>query len=134
MSKHPVRTSEAPAPGGAYSQGMRVGRLVFTAGLGPQDPVTGQVVGTTIEEQTEQVLKNLQAVLRAAGSGLDRVVKMTVHLQHLERDFAGFNATYARLVPDPKPVRTTVGSQLLGILVEIDAVAECDEPLPEADL
>lgn len=120
--KQEIRSDGAAAPAGPYSQGMRVGNLVFTAGMGPLDPVTGQVVGDTIEEQTELTIDNLSAVLEAAGTSLDQAVKATVHLQDLG-DFAAFNRVYERRFRDPKPVRTTVGSNLLGIMVEIDLVA-----------
>jgi len=122
MPKQAILTSKAPAPGGAYSQALRVGDLIFTAGTGPWDPSTRAVVGTTIDAQTERTLENLQAILEAGGAGLADVVKTTVHLADLAQ-FAAFNAVYTRYFPDPKPVRTTVGSQLSGILVEIDAVA-----------
>jgi 2-iminobutanoate/2-iminopropanoate deaminase len=120
--KHQILTSNAPAPGGAYSQALRVGDFVYTAGMGPWHPVTRQVVGETIEEQTVQTLENIKAILAEAGLGMGDVVKTTVHLSDLSL-FARFNETYARFFPDPKPVRTTVGSTLLGILVEIDVVA-----------
>ncbi len=121
--KHEIRTEAAPPPAGPYSQGLRVGGLVFTAGQGPFDPVSGEVVGETIEEQTEAVLDNLSAILEAAGGGLDHAVKATVHLKDMSH-FAAFNRVYERRFSDPKPVRTTVGSDLPGILVEIDLVAE----------
>ena len=117
----------APAPGGAYAQGVRVGRILYTAGLGPQDPVTRQVVGEEIAAQTEQVMRNLQAVLQAGGASLGDVIKTTVHLRHLQRDFAGFNRVYQGFFQPPYPARTTVGSDLLGILVEIDAMAVLPE-------
>ena len=94
--------------------------------MGPWQPATRQVVGVTIEEQTTQTLQNLQAILEAAGLGLKDVVKTTVHLSDLSL-FSRFNDVYSRFFPDPKPVRTTVGSQLLGILVEIDVVAYAGE-------
>lgn len=126
MSKQQVHTPHAPAPGGAYSQAVRVGDFVYTAGMGPWHPVTKQVVGEDIEAQTARTLENIQAVLEAAGAGMADVVKTSVHLSDLEL-FARFNETYARYFPDPKPVRTTVGSQLAGILVEIDVVAYTGE-------
>lgn len=122
MPKQPIQTPNAPAPGGAYSQALRVGDFVYTAGMGPWHPDTRQVVGETIEAQTEQTLENLKAVLAAAGLGMESVIKATVHLSDLSL-FSRFNAVYARYFPDPKPVRTTVGSQLPGILVEIDVIA-----------
>ena len=120
--KQEIRTDGAAAPMGPYSQGIRVGDLVFTAGMGPPDPETRKVVGDTIEEQTELTIDNLAAVLEEAGTSLDHAVKATVHLQDLG-DFAAFNRVYERRFGDPKPVRTTVGSDLLGIMVEIDLVA-----------
>lgn len=117
-----IQTDGAAAPAGPYSQGIRVGNLVVTAGMGPLDPDTGKVVGETIEEQSELTIDNLAAVLEAAGTSLDHAVKATVHLQDLG-DFAAFNRVYERRFVDPKPVRTTVGSDLLGIMVEIDLVA-----------
>lgn len=118
-----IRTPAAPAPGGGYSQAIRRGPFVSTAGLGPHDPVTRRVVGTTIEEQTTQTLENLRAVLRAAGATFEDVIKVTVHLQDLQRDFPGYDRIYREVMPEPRPARTTVGSQLSGILVEIDMLA-----------
>lgn len=118
-----IRTAAAPAPGGGYSQAIRRGNIVYTAGLGPQDPQTRRVVGETIEEQTRQTLRNLEAVLTAAGATLADVVKVTVHLQELQRDFPGYDRVYREVMPEPRPARTTVGSQLAGILVEIDMLA-----------
>lgn len=120
--KHQILTSNAPTPGGAYSQALRVGDFIYTAGMGPWHPSTKQVVGETIEEQTVQTLENIKAILAEAGLEMGDVVKATVHLSDLSL-FARFNETYARFFPNPKPVRTTVGSALSGILVEIDVVA-----------
>ncbi|WP_432990530.1 Rid family detoxifying hydrolase [Dactylosporangium sp. CA-233914] len=118
-----IRTDRAPAPAGAYSQGLLVNGLLFTAGMGPVDPATGEIVGRDVGEQTVQVLRNLDEVLRAGGSGLSRVVKVTVHLADLA-DFAAFDRAYGGLMSEPRPVRTTVGSTLAaGMLVEIDCVA-----------
>ncbi len=118
-----VHTDHAPQPGGSYSQAMATGDLFFSAGMGPADPTTGETAGTTIEEQTAQVLDNLQAVLAADGLTLADVVKVTTHLQELKRDFAGYDSVYRARMVEPYPVRTTVGSQLMDILVEIDVVA-----------
>jgi 2-iminobutanoate/2-iminopropanoate deaminase len=126
MTKQQIQSHNAPAPGGAYSQALRVGDFVYTAGMGPWHPVTKQVVGETIEEQTTQTLENIKAILAEAGLGMEDVVKTTVHLSDLSL-FVRFNETYAGFFPDPKPVRTTVGSGLLGILVEIDVVAYAGE-------
>ena len=122
MGKKQIRTDEAAAPGGAYSQGLRAGDFVYVSGQGPIDPATGEIVGETIEEQTERTLENVKAILAAAGASMADVVKSTVHLSDLSL-FARYNEVYARYFPDPKPVRTTVGSELLGIMVEIDVVA-----------
>lgn len=121
-----VRTDKAPAPGGVYSQAIRAGGFLYTAGVGPVDPATRAVVGTTIEEQTRRVLTNLVAILEAAGVSPQNVVKATVHLQDLKRDFAGMNRVYGEFFSEPYPVRTTVGSNLMDILVEIDLVAVID--------
>ncbi|HVV19313.1 MAG TPA: Rid family hydrolase [Pseudonocardiaceae bacterium] len=118
-----IHTDEAPRPVGAYSQGRVAGPFVFTAGLGPLDPATGQVTGDDVATQTDLVLDHLTAVLRQAGATLDDVVKVTVHLQDPKRDFAEFDRTYRARFREPFPVRTTVGSTLAGILVEIDVVA-----------
>ena len=122
MTKEAIRTDSAPAPVGPYSQGIVANGFFYTAGFGPQDPRTGDVPAG-VEEQTRQVLRNIRAVLEERGVGLDQVVKATVHLQDVERDFAGFNTAYREFFTEPYPVRTTVGSTLLGILVEIDVVA-----------
>ncbi|GAA2379398.1 RidA family protein [Nonomuraea africana] len=121
--KKELRTTEGAAPVGAYSQGLVVGDFVYTSGMGPLDPRTGQIVGDDIETQTHQVMKNLGAILAAHGLTFDDVVKSTVHLQHLTRDFPGYNEVYKSYFTEPYPVRTTVGSELMGILVEIDFVA-----------
>ena len=88
--------------------------------------VVGQIVGDTIEAQTAQTLENLKAVLEAGGASMAEVVKVSVHLTDLA-NFAAYNSVYVKYFPDPKPVRTTVGSQLLGFMVEIDAIAYVGE-------
>lgn len=123
MTKNVITTDSIPSPGGAYSPGIRYGDFVFTAGFGPHHPVTRQIVGTDIEAQTRQTLANIAAVLAASGLSLSDVIKVTVHLSNLERDFSGFNTAYSECMPSPFPVRTTVGSDLMGFLVEIDVVA-----------
>jgi reactive intermediate/imine deaminase len=85
-------------------------------------PETGEIVGDTVGDQTEQVLKNIKAILEEAGCKMDDVVKTTVHLADMEL-FGEFNDVYSKFFPDPKPARTTVGSQLNKVLVEIDVVA-----------
>ncbi|HEU4426883.1 MAG TPA: Rid family detoxifying hydrolase [Pilimelia sp.] len=119
----PIRTDSAPIPAGAYSQGIAAGGLVFTAGQGPIDPATGEVVGEDVATQTRRTLDNVAAILAAEGLGLEHVVKTTVHLQELRRDFAAYDAVYREYFSEPYPVRTTVGSDLMDILVEIDVVA-----------
>ena len=126
MERTEIRTDTAPTPKGAYSQALRVGELVFTSGFGPHDPGTGEVVGSDVAEQTRQTLGNVDAALRAAGSSLASAVKLTVHLADLG-DFAEFDAVYRSTLTTPYPVRTTVGSTLAGILVEIDAVAVVED-------
>jgi reactive intermediate/imine deaminase len=118
-----IRTDAAPAPVGAYSQGRVAGPFVYTAGLGPLDPATGKIVGTDVATQTNLVIDHLAAVLSEAGATLADVVKVTVHLQDLHGDFAEFDRVYRSRFTEPFPVRTTVGSTLAGILVEIDVVA-----------
>lgn len=121
--KKELRTTEGAAPVGAYSQGLVVGDFVYTSGMGPLHPETGEVVGDDVAAQTHQVMRNLGAILAAHGLGFDDVVKSTVHLQHLKRDFAAYNEAYKSYFTQPFPVRTTVGSELMNILVEIDFVA-----------
>lgn len=128
MPKQTLTIQNAPTPAGPYSHGVEANGFIFTAGFGPQDPGTGAVVDGGVYEQTQQVLRNVQAVLAARGATLDDVVKVTAHLQHLKRDFSEYNRAYAEFFAEPYPVRTTVGSDLYDILVEIDVVAA----LPEA--
>ena len=126
MTKQIIRTEAAPAPfqGAPYSQAVVAGGLVFVSGqLGLQPGATEMVPGG-VTEQTEQVMSNLKAILESAGSSLDRLVKTTVYLQHLE-DFGGMNEVYARHVGAEPPARATVEVAKLpsGALVEIEAVA-----------
>ena len=118
-----IRTESSPQPVGPYSQGVRSGDLVFVAGQGPLDPVTG-TIPTGIEAQTRQVLRNVRGILDAAGAAMSDVVKVSAHLADLG-DFEAFNRVYGEFFEPPYPVRTTVGSQLPGILVELDAIAVC---------
>jgi 2-iminobutanoate/2-iminopropanoate deaminase len=128
MSKAAIATNLAPAAIGPYSQGIRVGNLVFTAGQIALDPATQQVVAPGIAEQTTQVMENLKAILEAAGSSLAKVVKATVFLKDFN-DFAAMNAVYgAYLAPQgvAPPARSTVEVSRLpkDVLVEIDLIAE----------
>ena len=125
MNKDVVRTSKAPNPIGPYSQAVRVGNLVFTAGQGPTNPATGQLVSGDIKAQARQVLENIKAILEAAGTSLDNVVKATCFLRDMN-DFAAFNEVYAAYFNgDSPPARTTVQAARLprDIAVEIDTVA-----------
>ena len=117
-----VGTDEAPRGTGAYSQAIRAGDFFFISWQGPLDPATLEVIGATVEEQTEATLRNLEAIARAAGGSLDDVVKVSAFLSSIEL-FPGFNATYERIFATlPRPARTTTGAELRNILVEIDAV------------
>ena len=124
--KEAVRTESAPAPfqGAPYSQAVRVGELVFVSGQLALEPGATKIEAGGIAEQTEQVMANLKAILEAAGSGLDRLVKTTVFLQDLG-DFQGMNEVYARHVGEIPPARSTVEVARLpsGALVEIEAIA-----------
>jgi 2-iminobutanoate/2-iminopropanoate deaminase len=124
--KTAVRTEAAPAPfqGAPYSQAIRSGGFVFVSGQLALRPGDKELTGGTIEEQTEQVLANLRAILEEAGSGLDKLVKTTVFLQNLD-DFQGMNGVYAKHVGDTPPARSTVEVAKLpsGALVEIEAIA-----------
>jgi 2-iminobutanoate/2-iminopropanoate deaminase len=127
MTRSVVSTDGAPAAIGPYVQAVRVGNLIFTAGQGPIDPVTQQMVPGGIAEQTKRVLENLKAVVEEAGSSLDRVVKATVFLKDLN-DFSVMNAVYAKyMVFDGEaPARTTVEVSRIpkDALVEIELIAE----------
>lgn len=119
------QSENAPAAIGPYSQAIRAGGLLFCSGQTPLDPETMSLVGESIEEQTAQALKNLSAVLAAAGLSLQDVVKTSVFLQTME-DFQGMNSAYAAIFGDHKPARTTVAVRQnpLGALVEIECIAE----------
>ena len=124
-ARQEIRTADAPAPVGPYSQAIRTGDVVYASGQIPLDPATGEKIEGEIEDETRQVLANLQAVLEAAGSGMDRVVKATVYLTDLSL-FPRVNAVYAEAFDvDPTPARVTVGVAALplGAQVEIDAIA-----------
>ncbi|MBA3496987.1 MAG: RidA family protein [Gemmatimonadales bacterium] len=119
-----VSTPDAPRAIGPYSQAARVGSLLFTAGQVGFDPATGELVDGGIGEQTERVLQNLQAILRAGGLDLGNVVKTTVFLVDMA-DFAAMNTVYARAFGEHRPARSTVAVAALprGARVEIEAIA-----------
>jgi 2-iminobutanoate/2-iminopropanoate deaminase len=122
MPKRVIETDRAPRPAGAYSQGIETGDLIFVAGQIGKDPATGEIPGA-IAAQTARALGNVRAILEAAGSGLEQVVKTTVFLSDMD-DFAAYNAAYAELLPEPRPARSTIGAHLPdGILIEIEAIA-----------
>ncbi len=118
-----IQTNTAPAAIGPYSQAIVTGNLVFTSGQIPLDPETGTVVGEEIREQTEQVMKNLAAVLSAAGSSFEKVVKTTCFLSDMA-DFAAFNEVYAAHIQSA-PARSCVAVRSLprGVLVEVEVIA-----------
>jgi 2-iminobutanoate/2-iminopropanoate deaminase len=122
-----VHTDRAPKAVGPYSQAVRAGNLVFTAGQIPLDPVSGKLVEGGIREQTHRVLDNLRAVLAASGTDFSKVVKSTVFLDDL-KNFAQFNEVYAEYFPHDPPARSTfqVGGLPLGAKVEIEMVALVD--------
>lgn len=119
-----IRTSDAPAAIGPYSQGMTVGNLVFTSGQIPVDPATGAPAGDTIDTQAEQSCKNVATILAAAGSDMTKVVKTTCFLADMA-DFAKFNEIYAKYFVSC-PARSCVAAKALpkGVLCEIEAIAE----------
>jgi 2-iminobutanoate/2-iminopropanoate deaminase len=124
MTREAISTTNAPSAAGAYSQAIVAGDLVFCAGQIPLDPATGEMLSGTIEEQTERVLRNLGAVLDAAGVGFADVAKTTVFLVDMG-DFPAMNGVYAGFFPDPPPARSTiqVGALPRGARVEIEAIA-----------
>ena len=124
MKKKIVNTKKAPAAVGPYSQAVKVGKLVYTAGQIPLDPETGKMIEGDVQAQTERSLLNLQAVLKAAGSSLKNVVKTTVFLQDMA-DFGAMNEVYGRFFTKKPPARSAVevAALPLGAQVEIEAVA-----------
>ena len=124
MSRQAVSTNGAPAAIGPYSQGIVAGDLVFCSGQLGLDPVSGEMVEGGVEAQAERALRNLAAVLDAAGVGTGDLVKTTLFLADIG-DFAAVNAIYARFMPEPPPARSTfaVGALPKGGLIEIEAIA-----------
>jgi 2-iminobutanoate/2-iminopropanoate deaminase len=124
MAISAVSTSGAPRAIGPYSQGIRAGGFLFTAGQVGFDPASGELVDGGISEQTERVLQNLRSILESAGASLSQVVKTTVFLVDMA-DFAAMNEVYARVFGDHRPARSTVAVAALprGARVEIEAVA-----------
>jgi len=124
LRREPIKTSNAPAALGPYSQAIKVGDFVYTSGQVAIDPATGELIGGGIAEQTERVLKNVAAVLEAAGSSLDQVVKTLVFLADMD-DFSAMNEVYGKFFTAAPPARSTVQAARLpkDARIEIEAVA-----------
>lgn len=122
--KYPVTTTDAPAPAGPYSQAIIANGFIFVAGQRPQDPTTGYI-SNDIKEQTKQCIKNIESILSACGSSLKGVVRSNVYLSDIKY-FNEMNEVYREMVPQPFPARTTIGTHLRGILVEIEVIAVPD--------
>lgn len=125
---HSISTEKAPAAIGPYSQGVVVNGLLFASGQIALSPETGELVGATIEEQAEQVMKNVGALLAAAGTDFDHVVKTTCFLENIA-DFAKFNAVYAKSFGEKLPARSAVGIDKLpeGALIEVEVIASVED-------
>lgn len=125
---HSISTVKAPAAIGPYSQGVVVNGLLFASGQIALSPETGELVGSTIEEQAEQVMKNVGALLTAAGTDFDHVVKTTCFLEDIA-DFAKFNAVYAKSFGEKLPARSAVGIDKLpkGALIEVEVIASVED-------
>lgn len=125
---HSISTEKAPAAIGPYSQGVVVNGLLFASGQIALSPETGELVGSTIEEQAEQVMKNVGALLTAAGTDFDHVVKTTCFLEDIA-DFAKFNAVYAKSFGEKLPARSAVGIDKLpkGVLIEVEVIASVED-------
>jgi len=132
MTHEPVVAADLPSPVGPYSPGMQFDRLIFVSGQGATDPATGKLAGPDTATQTAQCLRNLQTILRAAGSDLQYVLRCGVFLVDM-KEFPEMNSVYARTFGDHRPARTTVEVSKLpgdGLRVEIDCIAYRPEPGP----
>ena len=125
MSRQIVFTPKAAKPPATYSQAVKAAGLVFVSGTAPHDPATGQIMGTTIQEQTRQCLSNIAAILEEAGSSLDKIVSVTVILAD-EDDFAGMNEEWLRWFPSQPPARqgAKLPVKIPGLKISIAAIAE----------
>ncbi|MFT3907322.1 MAG: Rid family hydrolase [Steroidobacteraceae bacterium] len=125
MSRKIVFTPKAAKPPASYSQAVKAAGLVFVSGTAPSDPVTGALVGSTIQEQTRQCLTNIAAILEEAGSSMERIVSVTIVLAD-EDDFAGMNEEYVKWFPSDPPARqgAKLPARILGLKVSIAAIAE----------
>lgn len=126
--KEIIETKSAPSPIGPYSQAIKANGFLFVSGQIPIDPANGTIAGGDIEAQTRQVMNNMAAILKAAGSGFDRVVKTTVFLANME-DFPRFNQVYGEFLGQSKPARATVEVARLpkDVLLQVDAIALTSE-------
>jgi len=125
MIAKPIHAPNLPQPAGPYSPAVALDRLVFVSGQGATDPATGKLAGDDVETHTEQVLKNVQAILQAAGSDLQHVLRCGVFLIDIN-DFAQMNGVYSRMFGDHRPARTTIQAAALpgpGLRIEIDCIA-----------
>jgi 2-iminobutanoate/2-iminopropanoate deaminase len=125
MTRHIVFSAKAAKPPAAYSQAVKAAGLVFVSGTAPHDPMTGEIVGSTVQEQTRQCLANISAVLEAAGSSMSRIVSVTIVLAD-EEDFAGMNEEYLRWFPSNPPARqgAKLPVRIPGLKISIAAIAE----------
>ena len=123
--RNAIKTDKAPTPLGPYSQAIVAGDLLFLAGQGPLDPATGKYEPGDVKTETQKTFDNVKAILEAAGSSLDKVVKMNVYLRDI-KDFAAMNEVYAKQFSQPAPARTTIQAGALpgGISVEIECIAQ----------
>jgi 2-iminobutanoate/2-iminopropanoate deaminase len=122
---HPIQSASLPKPAGPYSPGVGFERLIFVSGQGANDPATGKLAGDDVETQTEQVLRNIQAILRAGGADLQHVLRCGVFLIDIG-EFQKMNGVYQRVFGDHRPARTTIQAAALpgpGLRVEIDCIA-----------
>jgi 2-iminobutanoate/2-iminopropanoate deaminase len=120
----PVRSKDAPPPGGPYSQAIRSGGFLFLAGQGPFRP-DGTKVESSFEDQARQAFRNLEAVARAGGASLAKAVRVGVYLRDMS-NFAAMNKVYAEFFREPMPARTTIQSDLPGFEIEVDAIIAVD--------
>ena len=125
MPRNIVFTSKAAKPPPVYSQAVKAAGLIFVSGTAPHDPVTGTIVGTTVQEQTRQCLTNIAAILEAAGSSIEKIVSVTIVLAD-EDDFAGMNEEYIKWFPSNPPARqgAKLPARIPGLKVSIAAIAE----------
>ncbi len=122
FDKKIITSGDAPKGRGPFPQALRCGPMLFVSGQGPLSSTTNKPIGGTFSDQAQQTLRNIEAVLAAAGLGLQHVVKVTVYLQDLDR-VEEFNEIYRSIMPEPWPARTLVSAGLRGIDVEIDVIA-----------